>query len=61
MGEAIELYFESVMQWSYNDGFFYITGRDIICIITGLFLGIVIMGVGVIIDDCIERRINNVR
>ena len=60
MGEAIELYFDSVMQWSYNDGFFYITGRDIICIITGLFLGIVIMGIGVIIDDCIERRIKHV-
>lgn len=60
MGEAIELYFDSVMQWSYNDGFFYITGRDIICLIAGLFLGIVIMGVGVIIDDCIERRIKHV-
>lgn len=60
MGEAIELYFESVMQWSYNDGFFYITGREIICFITGLVLGTVIMGVGVIIDDCIERRIKHV-
>lgn len=61
MGEAIELYFDSVMQWSYYDGFFYITGREIICFITGLVLGTVIMGVGVIIDDCIERRIKHVR
>lgn len=60
MGKAIELYFDSVMQWSYYDGFFSITGREIICFIAGLFLGIVIMGVGVIIDDCIERRIKHV-
>lgn len=56
MGETLEQYFTGAMQWSYNNGILYITGRDIICIITGLLLGIVLMSIAIVIDDYIERR-----
>lgn len=43
MGEAINHFFESKMQWFYDNGIFYISGRDISCVITGFILGMIIM------------------
>lgn len=56
MGETLEQYFTGAMQWSYSNGILHITGRDIICIITGILIGIVLMGLAASIDDYIERR-----
>ena len=43
MGEAINHFFESWLQWSFDNGIFYINGRDIICIMAGVCLGIIIV------------------
>lgn len=43
MGESINHFFESWLQWSYDNGIFYINGRDIICIMAGVCLGIIIV------------------
>lgn len=40
MGDAINHFFESQMQWYFDNGIFYINGRDIVCIITGICIGI---------------------
>lgn len=56
MEEVYEQFFIGVMEWSYRNGMLYITGRDIICIITGILIGIVLMGLAASIDDYIERR-----
>lgn len=39
MGEFIQNMFEAQMQWVYNDGFFDITGRDVVAVIIGIFIG----------------------
>lgn len=41
MGEFIQNMFEAQMQWVYDDGFFYITGRDVVAIIIGFVAGVV--------------------
>lgn len=43
MGEAINHFFESCMQWYFDNGIFYINGRDIICIILGVNIGLLIV------------------
>lgn len=43
MGEAINHFFESQMQWFYDNGIFYINGRDIVCILLGICIGLLIM------------------
>ena len=43
MDEAINHLFESQLQWSFDNGIFYINGRDIVCIMTGVCLGIIIV------------------
>ena len=51
--------FEAQMQWVYDDGFFYITGRDVVAIIIGILLGLVFAGVMAIIHDVEERSKND--
>ena len=41
MGEFIQNMFEAQMQWVYDDGIFYITGRDVTAIIMGFVAGVV--------------------
>lgn len=53
--------FEAQMQWVYDDGFFYITGRDVVAIIIGILLGLVFAGVMVIIHDLAEGSKKDVR
>lgn len=43
MGEAINHLFESELQWSFDNGIFYINGRDVICIMAGVCLGVIIV------------------
>lgn len=43
MGEAINHFFESWMQWYFDNGIFYINGRDIVCIILGVNIGVLIV------------------
>ena len=43
MGEAINHMFESQLQWSFDNGIFYINGRDVICIMAGVCLGVIIV------------------
>lgn len=30
---------EAQLQWYYDNGVFYINGRDVVCIITGILIG----------------------
>ena len=41
MGEYINHMFESQMMWVYDNGVFWICGRDIVCIILGITIGII--------------------
>ena len=41
MGEFIQNMFEAQMQWFYDDGILYITGRDVVAIIIGFVAGVV--------------------
>lgn len=41
MGEFIQNMFEAQMQWVYDDGILYITGRDVVAIIIGFVAGVV--------------------
>lgn len=43
MGEAINHFFENQMQWFYDNGIFYINGRDIVCILLGICIGLLIV------------------
>ena len=43
MGEAINHFFESQMQWFYDNGIFYINGRDIVCILLGICIGLLMV------------------
>lgn len=43
MGEAINHFFESQMQWFYDNGIFYINGRDIACILFGICVGLLMV------------------
>lgn len=59
MGEVIQQMFESQMQWSYQYGDFLITGRDIVCIIAGLFMGIAFVLFLIVVSE-MEKEIKNV-
>ena len=48
--------FEAQMQWVYDDGFFYITGRDIMAIIIGFFIGVVFVLTWLCIKYHFEER-----
>ena len=39
MGEFIQNMFEAQMAWNYDNGIFYITGRDVVAIIIGILIG----------------------
>ena len=41
MAAAVNHLFESQMQWYFDNGVFYISGRDIVCIILGINIGII--------------------
>lgn len=50
---------EAQLQWYYDNGIFYINGRDVVCLICGTCLGILIMLIDMLINYIInERRIN---
>lgn len=59
MGEAIQQMFESQMQWSYQYGDILITGRDVVCIIAGLFMGIAFVMFLIVVSE-MEKEIKNV-
>ena len=40
-GEAINHFFESQMQWYFDNGVFWICGRDIVAIMIGICIGII--------------------
>lgn len=48
--------FEAQMQWVYDDGFFYITGRDVIAVIMGFFIGAVFVLTWLCIKYHFEER-----
>lgn len=50
--------FEAQMQWSYQNGIIDITGRDIVCLITGIFIGIVFILFLIIVEE-VEKEIKN--
>ena len=35
-------FFFNFMRWEYSNGIFYVSGRDIICLITGMLIMLVI-------------------
>ncbi len=59
MGSEINHFFESKMQWSYDNGIFYINGRDIICVITGILFGIVLVMFIFLIEEWIKCKKEN--
>lgn len=38
---AMNQFFEAQMAWHYDNGVFYISGRDIACVIAGICIGII--------------------
>ena len=51
MGQAITHFFESKLAWSYDNGIFYINGRDIMCFITGFLACCIVVSVIMSISD----------
>lgn len=47
---------EAQLQWYFDNGIFYINGRDIVCLITGTLLGILIILIGSLIYYIITER-----
>lgn len=45
MGEAINHYFESIICWCIDLGTFYLSGRDIVCMIIGFVACLVLWAV----------------
>lgn len=43
MGEFIQNMFEAQMAWNYDNGIFYINGRDIVCILFGICVGLLMV------------------
>ena len=47
---------EARLQWYYDNGIFYINGRDVVCIITGICFGIIFVLTYELIKYIIEER-----
>lgn len=56
MGEAINHFFESQMQWFYDNGIFYISGRDIACILFGICAGLLMVLIIMLIKYEVEKN-----
>lgn len=48
----ISQFFENFEAWEFNNGIIYITGRDIICMVTGILIGILLI---LTVEICINR------
>ena len=46
MGEAINHFFESQMQWSFDNGLIYINGRDVVAFIIGFLVCWLMFAIG---------------
>jgi Na+/H+ antiporter NhaB len=58
MGEAINHFFESQMQWSFDNGLIYINGRDITAFIIGFLVCWLIIAIGELLYGTKNRRQN---
>lgn len=58
MGEAINHFFESQMQWSFDNGLIYINGRDITAFIIGFLVCWLIIAIGELLYGTENRRQN---
>lgn len=47
---------EAQLQWYYDNGIFYINGRDVVCIITGILIGILFVLFYALFKYLIEER-----
>ena len=47
MDKAINHFCESLICWSYDNGIFYISGRDIACMIVGFLVCLILVMIGV--------------
>ena len=45
MGDSINHYFESIVCWSIDTGIFYLSGRDIVCVIIGFLICLVLWAI----------------
>ena len=59
MGDFINHMFESQMQWYFDNGLIYFTGRDIIAFVMGFLSCIIILMIRASIKYSIEERKNN--
>lgn len=58
MGEAINHFFESQMQWSFDNGLIYINGRDVTAFIIGFLVCWLIIAIGELLYGTENRRQN---
>lgn len=45
MGDSINHYFESIVCWYIDTGIFYLSGRDIVCVIIGFLICLVLWAI----------------
>ena len=58
MGEAINRFFESQMQWSFDNGVIYINGRDVVAFIIGFLVCWLMIAIGELLYGIKNRRQN---
>ena len=55
LGKGINHFFEIQTQWFYDNGVFYINGRDIVYILIGINIGIVFVLLMLLVEYLEER------